>query len=72
MTDEEILSSIPPRPPSARLLWTAIIDVGDRTDLEKAPWATETWCRFQEGIFTGGRVSKTFPAQSCPVVRIAS
>ncbi len=33
MTDEDILRMLPATPPSARLLWTAIIDVGDRQDL---------------------------------------
>lgn len=33
MTDEEILDRITPCPPVSALLWTAIVDVGDRMDL---------------------------------------
>ena len=54
MTDEEILSSIPPRPPSARLLWTAIIDVGDRTDLEECPLGHRYMVPILGGRFYGG------------------
>lgn len=37
MTDTDILASIPPRNPTARLLWTAIADVADRQDLGDGP-----------------------------------
>lgn len=37
MTDQEILTSIPSRTPTARLLWTAIVDVADRQDLGPDP-----------------------------------
>ncbi len=37
MTDEEILTSFPAAAPTARLLWTAIVDVGDRQDLGYGP-----------------------------------
>lgn len=37
MYDEEILKAIPPRPPTARLVWTAIIDVADRQELGISP-----------------------------------
>jgi hypothetical protein len=37
MTDDEILTSIVPRPPTFRLLWTAIVEVADRQDLGEGP-----------------------------------
>lgn len=37
MTDEDILTTFPSAAPTARLLWTAIVDVGDRQDLGKSP-----------------------------------
>ena len=33
MTDDEILTKHPPVEPVARLVWTAVVDVGDRQDL---------------------------------------
>lgn len=33
MTDDDILAQRPPIQPTARLLWTAIVDVADRIDL---------------------------------------
>lgn len=37
MNDEELIAKFPPRPPTARLLWTAIVDVADRQDLGPGP-----------------------------------
>lgn len=37
MTDDEVLAVHPPVAPTTRLLWTAIVDVGDREDLGPAP-----------------------------------
>ncbi|MBL6426758.1 MAG: DUF3237 domain-containing protein [Maritimibacter sp.] len=36
MTDQDLMSTFPPMPPQAGLVWTAIVDVGDPVDLGPA------------------------------------
>lgn len=50
MTDDDILTAHPPKTPTARLVWSAIVDVADRQDLGP----TSTGHRFIVPIL-GGR-----------------
>ena len=37
MTDDELIAKHPPQTPTSRLVWTAVVNVGDRTDLGPSP-----------------------------------
>jgi len=54
MTDEEILSSIAPCTPTARLLWSAIVDVADRQDLGESPLGHRYMVPITGGRFYAG------------------
>lgn len=54
MTDQDILANIPPRTPTSRLLWTAIVDVADRLDLGPSPLGQRYMVPILGGAFYAG------------------
>lgn len=54
MTDQDILNNIPPRQPTLRLLWTAIVDVADRLDLGPSPLGQRYLVPILGGVFYAG------------------
>ncbi len=54
MTDQDILTEIPPRAPTSRLLWTAIVDVADRLDLGASPLGRRFMVPILGGAFYAG------------------
>ena len=53
-TDQDILSSLTPTPPRARLVWSAIVDVADRQDLGTTPVGQRLIVPILGGAFYGG------------------
>lgn len=54
MTNEEILAAVPARMPTARLIWSAIVDVADREDLGEGPLGHRYIVPILGGRFFGG------------------
>lgn len=54
MTDADILNTIVPNRPRTRLLWTAIVDVGDRKDLGASPLGQRFMVPILGGAFYAG------------------
>jgi hypothetical protein len=54
MRDDEILAKYPPAPPTARLLWSALVDVGDRVALGPSPRGARFMVPILGGTFQGG------------------
>jgi len=54
MTHEDILAAVPPRMPTAHLMWSAIVDVADREDLGKGPLGHRYIVPILGGRFFGG------------------
>jgi hypothetical protein len=55
VTDEDILTSIAPISPTARLIWTAIVDVADRQHLGEGPLGDRYMVPIEGGRFYAGR-----------------
>ena len=54
MTDKDILEAVPPRMPTAHLMWSAIVDVADREDLGEGPLGHRYIVPILGGRFFGG------------------